>query len=156
MGQAGSRGPGEVLPPRPDQHGFCSWAHGVWLSSGDYSLPIRKEYEPHPSLCVHTEGPAAFAAHLEMAVWTVISCQKCCCPGKDRPITLWALGISGTYCQDFWGVNGPAPQRSVLLRLGTATFPLSFLSLFCHVTNTTTERTSQGDCWEGLRRLRRA
>lgn len=72
MGQAGSRGPGEVLPPRPDQHGFCSWAHGVWLSSGDYSLPIRKEYEPHPSLCVHTEGPAAFAAHLEMAVWTVI------------------------------------------------------------------------------------
>lgn len=80
------------------------------------------------------------------------SCQKCCCPGKDRPITLWALGISGPYCQDFWGVNGPAPQRSVLLRLGTATF----LSLFCHVTNTTTERTSQGDCWEGLGRLRRA
>lgn len=101
MGQAGSQGPVDVLSPRPDQHGFCSWAHRVWLSSGDDSLPIRKEYEPHPSLCAHTEGPAASAAHLKMAVWTVIFLSEMLLPWQRQAYHM--LGVSGPLLSGFWG-----------------------------------------------------
>lgn len=121
MGQAGSRGPGDVLAPRPDQHGFCSWAHRIWLSSGDYSLPIRKEYEPHPSLCVHTEGPAAFAARLKMAVWTVIFLSEMLLPWQRQ--AYHTLGVSGPLLSGFLGSQWASTSKTCAVE--TLNFHLS-------------------------------
>lgn len=105
MDQAGSRGPVAVLTPRPGQAGFCSRVYRVWFSSGDYSLPIRKEYEPHPpSLCVYMGGPSAFAACLKMAVWTVLFFVRNVVALAKTGLSLWKP--LATYWQDFWGVLG--------------------------------------------------